>query len=311
VYRIVRLKASRSVTSKPYPPPPEITMLIEKNRLRFTIALHNPDGHMSELRASLPVMLFISPQYLMDDTNTIPSTLDTSSSEIDASAPPRYDLHTLDPSYVDTLYSNIPMASFDTPLPSAFNSPVMSRANSSDNLASLASVAESTEEMDADSYPATPVYSSSEPRSPMVLDSPASTAPSGITPLTLPPANSDRWHRPQHRSTSPDEITDYLRRSGNSSRASSPRRESGNGGLTAAQLETISRVPSYNTALKSVTKNLVDTPAYEDVVGLGMGVRSAPGSPTLRPRLMGRAQTEVGGMGAHAPSRRHTLFGRS
>lgn len=38
-----------------------LTHVKVRHRLKFTIALVNPDGHTSELRASLPVQLFISP----------------------------------------------------------------------------------------------------------------------------------------------------------------------------------------------------------------------------------------------------------
>jgi len=105
------------------------------SRLKFAIQLHNPDGHMSELRASLPVVLFISPNYLMDDTNRIP--LDTIETDMDALAiaPPRYDEH-----YLDRLYEDVRHDSFDTPFPSGANTPIpLSRNLSSDNLGSLLS----------------------------------------------------------------------------------------------------------------------------------------------------------------------------
>lgn len=103
-------------------------------RLKFTVQLHNPDGHMSELRASLPVMLFISPNYLMDDTNRIPSDTAAADAGSLTNAPPRYDEH-----YLDRLYENVRHDSFDTPLPSGANTPMpLSRNASSDNLGSLA-----------------------------------------------------------------------------------------------------------------------------------------------------------------------------
>lgn len=104
-----------------------------KHKLKFTVQLHNPDGHMSELRASLPVLLFISPNYLMDDSNRIPSNTPADDGEL-TNAPPRYDEH-----YLDRLYENVAQESFETPLPSGANTPRLaaSRNSSSENLASL------------------------------------------------------------------------------------------------------------------------------------------------------------------------------
>lgn len=46
------------------------------HKLKFTIALHNPDGHTSELRASLPMYLFISPNIAVSSLDpTIPRGL--------------------------------------------------------------------------------------------------------------------------------------------------------------------------------------------------------------------------------------------
>ncbi|KAJ6151891.1 Arrestin-like N-terminal [Penicillium chrysogenum] len=42
-----------------------------RHKLKFRIQLHNPDGHVSELRATLPVSIFISPHLAIDDNNNL------------------------------------------------------------------------------------------------------------------------------------------------------------------------------------------------------------------------------------------------
>ncbi|QQK42501.1 HECT-type ubiquitin ligase-interacting protein creD [Penicillium digitatum] len=42
-----------------------------RHKLKFRIQLHNPDGHISELRATLPVSIFISPHLTIDDNNNL------------------------------------------------------------------------------------------------------------------------------------------------------------------------------------------------------------------------------------------------
>lgn len=104
-----------------------------RHKMKFIVQLHNPDGHISELRASLPVTLFISPNHLMNnETNSIPTDIEYTETPDDLiRAPPCYNDH-----YLDALYSHFPTDTFESPFASGANTPlVLSRNNSVENLA--------------------------------------------------------------------------------------------------------------------------------------------------------------------------------
>ncbi|KAJ6095729.1 HECT-type ubiquitin ligase-interacting protein creD [Penicillium sp. IBT 16267x] len=116
-----------------------------RHKLKFRIQLHNPDGHISELRATLPVSIFISPNVALDDNNNIrDSSAQTAHSahqrraaeEFAANqAPPLYGEHQF-----DQLYSEVDPNGYRTPGPgSGPNTPFgpLSRNISADNLASM------------------------------------------------------------------------------------------------------------------------------------------------------------------------------
>ncbi len=78
-----------------------------RHRVKFNIALHNPDGHTSELRATLPVTIFLSPNVPLDEAGNL---LDQTpnyihSADIGAHAPPLYGEHVLDQLYTDSDHS--------------------------------------------------------------------------------------------------------------------------------------------------------------------------------------------------------------
>ena len=107
----------------------EVGPIKVRHKLRVSVQLHNPDGHTSELRASLPVQLFISPNHLMGEDNEIHSALPTDHLQDVTAIPPRYDEH-----IYDRLWDDIPH-DYNTPLPSGTNTPaILSRNNSSENL---------------------------------------------------------------------------------------------------------------------------------------------------------------------------------
>ncbi|KAK6214403.1 hypothetical protein LQW54_004452 [Pestalotiopsis sp. IQ-011] len=126
-----------------------------RHKVKLTVALKNPDGHISELRATLPVTIFISPNMPLDDDGNLISqdTPESSSNERRADtesgnmAPPGYGMHILDQLYDDVDPSGIMTPGMMTPggLPSGFQSGFaspfysQSRAGSSENLAALAS----------------------------------------------------------------------------------------------------------------------------------------------------------------------------
>lgn len=110
----------------------EVGRIKVRHKLRVSVQLHNPAGHTSELRASLPVQLFISPNHLMGDDNEIHSTVPTNYIQDLTAIPPRYDEHVY-----DRLWDDLPH-DYNTPLHSGANTPaVPSRNTSSENLATL------------------------------------------------------------------------------------------------------------------------------------------------------------------------------
>lgn len=129
-----------------------------RHKLKFRIQLHNPDGHISEvsnsrttndcavrltfsmqLRATLPVSIFISPHLAIDDNNNLtgqtPQNTRIAVDEFAHQAPPLYGEHTF-----DQLYSELDPSGYRTPGPgSGPGTPFtpLSRNISSENLASM------------------------------------------------------------------------------------------------------------------------------------------------------------------------------
>ncbi|TVY83199.1 putative HECT-type ubiquitin ligase-interacting protein creD [Lachnellula suecica] len=110
-----------------------------RHKVKFTIALHNPDGHVSELRATLPITIFISPNMPLDAQGALvdQTPMSTQSRDVVQYAPPLYGQHVL-----DQLYADMDQSGFMTPAPqpqSGRGTPFysQSRHGSSENLASL------------------------------------------------------------------------------------------------------------------------------------------------------------------------------
>lgn len=109
-----------------------------RHRLKFCIALHNPDGHTSELRATLPVTLFLSPNVPLDeDGNLLDQTPDMNlSADVGAHAPPLYGEHVM-----DQLFAESDQSGYATPAhaSSGMNTPfyLHSRAGSIENLRNM------------------------------------------------------------------------------------------------------------------------------------------------------------------------------
>lgn len=85
-----------------------------RHKLRLVIGLKNPDGHISELRATLPVSIFISPNMPLDEEGNLlvqgngeGGALIT---EEEVVAPPGYGQHVL-----DQLYDDVVFGGFQTP----------------------------------------------------------------------------------------------------------------------------------------------------------------------------------------------------
>jgi arrestin-related trafficking adapter 4/5/7 len=111
-----------------------------RHKLKFNVALHNPDGHVSELRATLPISLFISPSIAINENNDLVDQSPVASrlaleNDLNNAAPPLYGQHQF-----DQYYSEMDHAGYRTP--GTFSTPgtpfgSLSRNISSENLSSL------------------------------------------------------------------------------------------------------------------------------------------------------------------------------
>ncbi|KAH8816185.1 carbon catabolite repression protein-like protein cred [Xylogone sp. PMI_703] len=105
-----------------------------KHKVKFNIMLHNPDGHVSELRATLPVTIFISPNMPLSEEGVVldQTPMQVNSSDIAQHAPPLYGQHVL-----DQLYADFDPSGLMTPAPqSGMNTPfnALSRRGSHEDL---------------------------------------------------------------------------------------------------------------------------------------------------------------------------------
>lgn len=112
-----------------------------RHKVKFNIALHNPDGHISELRATLPVTIFISPNMPIDEDGCLIDQAPNSAQAVDigAGAPPLYGQHVL-----DQIYGGIDHSVYTTPGPgTGMNTPFYSQSQSGsfENLSSLDGIA--------------------------------------------------------------------------------------------------------------------------------------------------------------------------
>ncbi|TAQ83932.1 hypothetical protein B7494_g7743 [Chlorociboria aeruginascens] len=108
-----------------------------RHKVKFSVALHNPDGHVSELRASLPVTIFISPNTPLNEHGCLveQTALRLQTVGIESHAPPLYGQHVL-----DQLYDGMDQSGIMTPATqSGMNTPFynQSRPGSTENLTSL------------------------------------------------------------------------------------------------------------------------------------------------------------------------------
>jgi hypothetical protein len=111
-----------------------------RHKLKFNVALHNPDGHVSELRATLPISLFISPSIAINENNDLVDQSPVASrqaleNDLTNSAPPLYGQHQF-----DQYYSEMDHTGYRTP--GNFSTPgtpfgSLSRNISNENLGSL------------------------------------------------------------------------------------------------------------------------------------------------------------------------------
>ena len=105
-----------------------------RHKLKFNVLLHNPDEHTSELRATLPVSLYISPSLAIDDNNELVDQTPVAArraieSDLSHAAPPLYGDHQL-----DQMYSDVNFSGYRTP--GNFSTPVTPFGSRSRNISS-------------------------------------------------------------------------------------------------------------------------------------------------------------------------------
>ncbi|PKS11419.1 hypothetical protein jhhlp_003182, partial [Lomentospora prolificans] len=191
-----------------------------RHKLRLVVSLKNPDGHVSELRATLPVSIFISPNIPLDEEgnlvmqspdDTVPPLTDP-----ETIAPPGYGQHLL-----DRLYDDVVFGGFQTPEnQSGANSPYYhpSAAASSESLAQAAEAGTDTTIVEALATRLQSVSGAYRSRRNSVLST-ISEPPEEISRL---PSNE----HPLSGRTSPEHLDDGL-------------------------LEELNKVPSYATAVRT------------------------------------------------------------
>ncbi|EPS41456.1 hypothetical protein H072_4613 [Dactylellina haptotyla CBS 200.50] len=248
----------------------EVGKIKIRHKLKFAIQLKNPDGHISELRATLPIMLFISQHYLTNEQNEVPIVTNQVTSESEVAAPPRYEQHQL-----DELFDGVDLDMYL----SRTNSPILlSRSGSAENLQQLhssgltplSSLSGTSSPMfghDTTSTSRSSNVSSNSMSGPSLLTAHghadliarlqrAHQRPAGSSGSLNALANSTSWTNPSsgRESPTPDSPADNL-----ASLSSSP--------TATVDMLTMCKVPSYSTAIKTPTRNLSfeDSPAYERV----------------------------------------------
>ncbi|OJJ05504.1 hypothetical protein ASPVEDRAFT_137895 [Aspergillus versicolor CBS 583.65] len=239
-----------------------------RHKLKFRVQLLNPDGHISELRATLPVSIFISPNLAIDDNNNLvdsaPQTAERAINDLAQQAPPLYGEHQF-----DQLYSEVDPSGYRTPGPgSGPGTPfgTLSRNLSAENLASMNAITNTDISASAlhnrlvnlDVH--TPNrLSPSEPENLGVTSEPGAHSGSN----TQSPGSPELPRRPS------DEVDPEPLPSG----VATPFHPH------YSELETLSRVPSYSTAVRSsVRPHDNDLPDYQAVVAQDI-TTSTPQSP--------------------------------
>ncbi|TDZ17021.1 putative HECT-type ubiquitin ligase-interacting protein creD [Colletotrichum orbiculare MAFF 240422] len=210
-----------------------------RHKLKLVVALKNPDGHISELRATLPVSIFISPNMPLDEHGVLvdnaPGNASATDAQVTRIAPPGYGEHVL-----DQLYEDISMSGFQTPaVQSGFNSPfyAQSRAGSSENLAQLAF---------ANGHGVAPAALTSRLQSVSLDPSQRNTSFNSLNAITEDITGPTSAPTGQSSLTHSAALTRH-----NSSEEHSNSHTSGRNSPEHLDLSDLSRVPSYSTALKT------------------------------------------------------------
>lgn len=209
-----------------------------RHKLKFTVSLQNPDGHISELRAALPISLLIPPQLFSGGTNF--SAMNPTDPENQL---PSYDSHVY-----DRLYDGI-----ETPLPSGMNTPAQSRSRRN-SIEGDSHDSEATHRaLVAGLHRLTTVSGQSTP--PINVNGHANGS-GGSTGLATPTSGNTTPYRSAPNSFTPafsvDELAASLEGTTRPVRHGSPAIMAQDNEIpapfTAEEMEGLSRIPSYGTA---------------------------------------------------------------
>lgn len=222
-----------------------------RHKIKVTIALQNPDGHISELRAILPVSIFISPNIPFDEqgnmVHQVPGEAGASQQAAFA-APPGYGEHTL-----DQLYADMDTSGFQTPgIQSGVSSPfyAQSRSGSAENLHAVggmspiapAALSSRLAGLSLDPSQRSISYYSLNSLSGRVSPNHGTGTGTASAPHLEPPSSNSLT-----RSSSEEE---------GSERASTEHVH-----LDPTEFAELNRVPSYATAVRTPARSRVQTPA--------------------------------------------------
>lgn len=253
-----------------------------RHKLKMVVALKNPDGHISELRATLPVTIFLSPNMPLDDEgNLVHGTpLSASPEEARVMAPPTYGDHVLDEIFRDADDNTglqtpgiLPTSGGTSGMASPFYA--HSRAGSSENVAALLAMTDMTE-ISAQALQSRLQNVSLDPSHRNTSWQSMASLSGAATPHHL--------QEPQLLSHSAPQSAPH---SAPLSRQPSPEHEHSSGSNTPhhidlAGLTELSKVPSYKTAVRTPVKPLMNSsqngalPDYRTAVSA-----SAPSSPVM------------------------------
>ncbi|KAK9240685.1 hypothetical protein V1525DRAFT_369840 [Lipomyces kononenkoae] len=256
-----------------FPVPPNLTKCTQdcdipgfievRHKLKFAVSLKNPDGHVSELRASLPISLFISPNVPVNDGGE-EIRLKPLNDDNETTAPPRYDDH-----IYDRLWEDISLSGSNTPInTSGTNTPhIRSRRNSGENSEALGFTPMDHDRAQLQAGLSALAMSQASSQSDSYFPSrhSGSVTPLGVvTPLTnihddgtvgfVGLDQATNWHVSRGPSPVGSPVT------GTATPAES------DDGRLELDLSTLTKVPSYTTAIKTpITEDLpVGPPLYDD-----------------------------------------------
>ncbi|CCG82675.1 Arrestin domain-containing protein [Taphrina deformans PYCC 5710] len=255
----------------------EVAHIRVRHKLKFIVSLQNPDGHVSELRAALPVSLLIPPQ-LFSDGFSAPLNPTDPQNQL-----PSYDSH-----IYDRLYDGI-----ETPLPSGMNTPAQSRSrrNSNEGGGNLETEA-ARRALVAGLHRLTAASGTNTPS--------ATFNGSGIdTGSATPNSGHSTPHRSAPSSFTPafsvDELVTSLQHTGSIHSAGRsphmpPQEREVPAPFTADEIEGLSRIPSYGTATTRaaaapLSSSLPDYDHSQPISGANSGTATPnhvqPTAPTL------------------------------